>query len=105
MGSEPSGELEGGRQMHKGTSIYWLLFVLMGAMVVWTMWQQSRQQKNRRQLQSSVGPGDRVVTVGGLIGTVQDVKDKELTLTISDGVSIRILRSAIGGKYQEGPSN
>lgn len=73
-------------------------------MMVWVFWQQSRQQKNRRQLQNSVAEGDRVVTLGGMIGTVKNVEENELTLSIADGVNIRILKSAIRGKYQEGPT-
>lgn len=70
-------------------------------MTVWMFWQQSRQQKNRRQVQSTVSRGDKVVTVGGMIATVEEVSDKELTLKIADGVKVRVLRSSIGGKYQE----
>lgn len=87
-----------------GTSIYWIFFVLLIAMTGWMFWQQSRQQRARRQVQNSVSTGDKVVTMGGMIGTVEDVRDTELTLKIADGVKIRVLKSAIGGKYQEGQS-
>lgn len=87
--------------MH-GTSVYWIFFVLLIAMTGWMFWQQSRQQKNRRQLQGSVTRGERVVTVGGIIGTVDEVGADELTLTIADGVQIHVLKKAVGGKYQAG---
>jgi preprotein translocase subunit YajC len=87
-----------------GTSIYWIFFVLLIAMTGWMFWQQSRQQRARRQIQNSVSTGDKVVTMGGMIGTVEDVRETELTLKIADGVKIRVLKSAIGGKYQEGQS-
>ncbi|MCY0880204.1 MAG: preprotein translocase subunit YajC [Firmicutes bacterium] len=91
--------------MHKtgGTSIYWIFFLLLIAMTVWMFWQQSRQQRARREVQNSVAKGDRVVTVGGVIGTVEEVDGNELTLRIADGVKIRVLKSAIGGKYQKSP--
>ncbi|PSR21162.1 MAG: preprotein translocase subunit YajC [Sulfobacillus acidophilus] len=73
-------------------------------MTGWMFWQQSRQQRARRQIQNSVSAGDKVVTMGGMIGTVEDVRETELTLKIADGVKIRVLKSAIGGKYQEGQS-
>lgn len=88
----------------KGTSIYWIFFLLLIAMTVWMFWQQSRQQKNRRQVQNAVQSGDRVLTSGGIIGTVEDVKDNELTLKIADGVKVRMVKTAINGKYQEGSS-
>ncbi len=63
--------------------------------------QQSRTQKNRQQLQNSLQKGDRVVTVGGVIGTVMQVDDRRVVLQIADGVRIDVLKTAIGGKYQE----
>ncbi len=63
--------------------------------------QQSRNQKNRQKLQSSLQKGDQVVTVGGVIGTVVQVEDKVLVLKISDDVRIKVLKTGIGGKYQE----
>lgn len=63
--------------------------------------QQSRNQKNRQKLQSSLQKGDQVVTVGGMIGTVVQVEDKVLVLKISDDVRIKVLKTGIGGKYQE----
>lgn len=40
--------------------------------------------------------GDRVVTTGGIIGTVTKVTgDRELTIEIADGVRVRVIRSMI----------
>ncbi|MCY0909877.1 MAG: preprotein translocase subunit YajC [Sulfobacillus thermotolerans] len=85
-----------------GTSIYWIFFVLLIAMTAWMFFQQSKNQKSRRQLQSTVSRGDEVVTVGGIIGTVEEVSGDEITLRLGDGIQIRVLKKAIGGKYQPG---
>lgn len=89
----------------KGLSIYWVFFLLLIGMTVWMIWQQSRQQRNRRQVQAGIKTGDRVLTVGGMIGTVEAMKDNELTLRVADGVKVHVVRSAVSGKYQEGPSS
>jgi preprotein translocase subunit YajC len=40
--------------------------------------------------------GDRIVTIGGVLGTVTKVVDNnELQLEIADGVRIRVLRSSV----------
>lgn len=71
-------------------------------MTAWMFWQQSRQQKGRRQLQSNIQVGDRVVTIGGVIGVVREVRsNNQVVLAISDNVEILILKSAVGNKYQE----
>lgn len=87
-----------------GTSVYWIFFALLIAMTAWMFWQQSRQQKNRRQLQSHIARGDEVVTVGGIIGTVEAISDDEVTLSLGNDVRIRVLRRAIGGKHQPSAS-
>ena len=56
------------------------------------------QQRRRREVlavQSSVGPGDEVVTVAGLYGTVVDIDDKIVTLEVAPGVTNRYSRQAI----------
>jgi preprotein translocase subunit YajC len=86
---------------HAGsTSIYWIFFLLLLGMTGWMFWQQSRQQRARRELQAQLKAGDRVVTMGGIIGTVRQVKDNQLVLEIADGVRINVLKSAIGGRYE-----
>src|SRR5262249_53570401 len=57
---------------------------------------EQRKQKEHKALISAVKRGDRVVTVGGILGTVTKVVDNnELQLEIADGVRIRVLRSSI----------
>ena len=56
------------------------------------------QQKRRREVlavQSSIGPGDEVVTVAGLYGTVIDIDDKIVTLEVAPGVTNRYSRQAV----------
>jgi preprotein translocase subunit YajC len=46
----------------------------------------------------SLAKNDRIQTIGGIIGTVVDIKDDEITLKIdeSNNTKIKIIRSAIG---------
>ena len=56
------------------------------------------QQKRRReaqQMQSQLGPGDQIVTIGGLHGTVVTVDDDVVTLEVAPGVQVRFARPAI----------
>jgi preprotein translocase subunit YajC len=57
------------------------------------------QQKRRRDIQSmqsTMGVGDEVVTVGGLYGTIQEIDDESVQLEIAPGVVARYARAAIG---------
>ena len=57
---------------------------------------QQRKAKEHKALIAAVKRGDRVVTIGGILGTVTKVVDNnEVQLEIADGVRIRVLRSSI----------
>jgi preprotein translocase subunit YajC len=57
---------------------------------------QQKKVKQHREMLGLVKRGDRVLTGGGIIGTVTRVKDNdELVVEIADGVKITILRGTL----------
>lgn len=56
---------------------------------------QQRRRRDAQVVQSSLGPGDEVVTVAGLYGTVVDVDEKIVTIEVAPGVTNRYARQAI----------
>jgi preprotein translocase subunit YajC len=57
---------------------------------------QSKKVKEHKAMVDALKRGDRVVTSGGLIGTIQRVvSDREAVLEIADGVRVRIMRQMI----------
>lgn len=60
--------------------------------------QQKRQQELNKMVQE-LRKGDRVVTSGGLIGTIAGVQDDYVVLKVGDGeTKVEILKSAVTGK-------
>jgi len=58
------------------------------------------QQKRQRELQQTIAElkaGDRVVTTGGVIGTITSVKDTSFLIRSADKSILEIARSAIAG--------
>lgn len=57
-----------------------------------------KKQQQHTQMVRSLEKNDRIRTIGGIIGTVVEVKDDEITLKIdeSNNTKIRIAPSAIG---------
>lgn len=72
-----------------------LMFVLM-YMILFRGPRKKQQQ--HKQMVQSLTKNDRVQTIGGIIGTVVDIKEDEITLKIdeSNNTKIKILRTAIG---------
>jgi preprotein translocase subunit YajC len=57
---------------------------------------QQRKAKDHKVMLEALRRGDRVVTGGGIIGTVARVENPdEVTVDIADGVRVRVLRSTI----------
>ena len=56
---------------------------------------QSRKQKETKRMLAAVKKGDRVVTVGGIRGTVMSVKDETVVLKVDDTTKMEFSKSAL----------
>jgi preprotein translocase subunit YajC len=57
---------------------------------------QQKKMKNHRNMVAALRRGDKVVTGGGLIGTVSKVvSDGELQVEVAEGVKVRVVRGTI----------
>lgn len=64
---------------------------------------QQKKEKDRKNMINTLQKGDKVVTVGGIYGTVTGVKEAEdiIVLKVSDNTKIDFTRSAIQNKVVE----
>ncbi|NQT20734.1 MAG: preprotein translocase subunit YajC [Planctomycetes bacterium] len=56
---------------------------------------QKKKEQQRRELLDQVRKGDKVVTIGGIIGEISSLTDREVVLRLEDNTKIRITRSAV----------
>ena len=62
------------------------------------------QQKRQRELQETIAQlkaGDRIVTTGGVIGTITSVKDTSFLIRSAEKSILEIARSAVAGVDEE----
>ncbi len=57
----------------------------------------NKQRKKTQEMLSSVKKGDRVMTSGGIYGTVQGVEAEVVYLKIAENVKVKVARSSITG--------
>lgn len=62
---------------------------------------QQKQQKKRKEMLGALKVGDKVITIGGIYGTITNVKEDRVFLQIAENVEIKVLRSAIGQMQAE----
>jgi preprotein translocase subunit YajC len=56
---------------------------------------QNKKQKETQKMLDSLKKGDKIVTIGGIHGTIQSVKDKSVVVKIDESVKVEFSRSAI----------
>lgn len=59
-----------------------------------------RRQKQQQEMIGALKTGDRVVTSGGIYGTIVGIKEDRLTLRIADQVKIEVAKASVSGLDQ-----
>ena len=84
-----AGQQGGGWQM-------WIMLALIfGVMWFFMIRPQRKQQKELQKFRDSLKKGDKVVTIGGIYGTVCEVKEDSVLIEVDNNVKIRVSKQAI----------
>lgn len=81
-----------------------LLIILMFVFIYFILFRgPQKQKKQRRQMVQSLQKNDKIQTIGGIIGTIVDIKDDEITLKIDEtnNTKVKIAVSAIGRNFSK----
>jgi preprotein translocase subunit YajC len=80
-----------------------LIVLLFGVMYFMMIRPQQKRRREAQAMQSSLGPGDDIVTIGGLHATVVSVDDDVVTVEIAPDVHVRFARPAIARVINQQP--
>ena len=75
-------------QMLQFVPIFLILYLLL-------IRPQQQQQKKTKEMLKALKKGDRVVTSGGIIGTVVGIDDSKAVLRIADDVRVEFAKTAV----------
>ncbi len=56
---------------------------------------QKKTQEEHKKMLASLKKNDEVITVGGIHGTIANVKDATVTLKVDDNVKVEVQKSSI----------
>ena len=91
--TEGATDLAGGTGM---TSTIIMLVVMLGVFYFMLIRPENKRKKEAEQLRSSLKIGDKVTTIGGIVGTVVSVKDDKFVIeTGADQVRIELMKWAL----------
>ena len=66
---------------------------------------QRKRDKQHNNMIASINRGDEIITIGGFMGTVREVREDSFQIEIAEGVRVRILKSAVQTKRASNTAN
>ncbi len=75
-----------------------LIFIIFYFLVIRP---QSKRMKDHQNMLGALNKGDKIVTGGGVCGTVKKVDDRLVTVEIAKGVEVKVLRQTITGQQAD----
>jgi len=77
-----------------------MMVVMLGVFYFMLIRPENKRKKEAEQMRSAVKKGDEIVTIGGIVGTVVDVKEKNIVIESgADQVRIEFEKWAISANY------
>ena len=93
MAAPPAGGAEGGPANPLMTFLPFI--AIIGIFYFLIIRPQNKKQKETQKMLSALKKGDRVVTIGGVHGSIQSVKEQTVVVKVDDNTKIEFNRSAI----------
>ena len=83
----------------------WSMWIML-ALIFVVMWffmirPQRKQQKELQNFRDSLKKGDKVVTIGGIYGTVCEIKENNVLIEVDNNVKIRVSKNALVKDFTE----
>jgi preprotein translocase subunit YajC len=82
-------------QQGGGLSMWIMLALIFVVMWFFMIRPQKKQQKELQNFRDGLKKGDKVVTIGGIYGTICEVKEGSVLMEVDNNVSIRIDKSMV----------
>lgn len=94
-GNEAGDAAQNQQKTGGGMSMWIMLALIFGVMWFFMIRPQKKQQKELQKFRDSLQKGDKVVTIGGIYGTVVEVKDATVLVEVDNGVKVRFSKQAL----------
>ena len=78
-----------------GASMWVMLALIFVVMWFFMIRPQRKQQKELQNFRDSLKKGDKVVTIGGIFGTVCEIKEDSVLIEVDNNVKIRVSKQAL----------
>lgn len=75
---------------------FWIMIALM-ILVIWLfMWRpESKRRKELAKFREGLKKGDKIITAGGIYGTVKEIKETTLLIEVDSNVTLRVDKNMV----------
>ena len=85
--------LEGTSGQGGGSGLIIMLVIMLGVFYFFMIRPENKRKKEAEQIRSNVKNGDKITTIGGIVGTVVDVKEDRFVIeTSADQVRVELMK-------------
>ncbi len=79
-----------------GGMSFWLMIVAMIAIMYFFMWRpESKRRKQMENFRNNLKKGDKIITAGGIYGTVKEIQPTSLLIEVDSNVTLRIDKNMV----------
>ncbi len=82
-------------QQGGGYSFIIMMVLIFVVMYFFMIRPQQKRQKELNKFRSSLENGTKVITAGGIYGTVKEVNDESVLIEVDNGVKLRVAKSMV----------
>lgn len=101
LNAEPAASAQTQAQAGSSWSMWIMLILIFVVMWLFMIRPQRKQQKELQKFREGLKKGDKVVTIGGIYGTVAEVKEKSLLLEVDSNVKLRVDKNSVVRDFSE----
>lgn len=76
----------------------WLMIIAMIAIMYFFMWRpESKRRKQMENFRNNLKKGDKIITAGGIYGTIKEINPTSLLIEVDSNVTLRIDKNMVVG--------
>ena len=84
-----------------GWSMWIMLALIFAIMWFFMIRPQRKQQKELEKFRNALKKGDKVVTIGGIYGTVDEIKDRTVLIKVDGDTKLRVDKNSLVKDFSE----
>lgn len=75
---------------------FWVMIIAMIAIMYFFMWRpESKRRKQMEAFRKGLKKGDKVITAGGIYGTIKEVHETSLLIEVDSNVTLRVDKNMV----------